>query len=237
MIEPDQLPKTLQQAVLYFADLDRCRDFMRAVKWPDGNPTCPACKSENVGDIATRKMLKCNDCDKQFSYTVGTVCQTHGSRCFGCGGSGMVATKLTAALLHRVQEQVAAGELESYLFEARAVAKRKAMVKGAARRFQAAWRSQPSVAADEGKGWMESSPRHSDINFYLAPRFQELGDLESLVIRGEWVKNVGFRPVSAERQAAAVARIEELIVQAQTAEADAPVVRWDEKLGKFMVVG
>lgn len=73
MIEPDQLPKTLQQAVLYFADLDRCRDFMRAVKWPDGNPTCPACKSENVGDIATRKMLKCNDCDKQFSYTVGTV--------------------------------------------------------------------------------------------------------------------------------------------------------------------
>jgi ribosomal protein L37AE/L43A len=73
MIEPDDVPKTLQQAVIYFADLDRCREFMKAVKWPDGKPTCPVCKSENIGEIATRKMLKCNDCDKQFSYTVGTV--------------------------------------------------------------------------------------------------------------------------------------------------------------------
>lgn len=70
---PEEMPQTLMEAVRYFADLDRCREFMRAVKWPDGKVTCPACKSENCGEIATRKMLKCNDCDKQFSYTVGTV--------------------------------------------------------------------------------------------------------------------------------------------------------------------
>lgn len=73
MIEPDDVPKTLQQAVLYFADLDRCRKFMRAVKWPDGRITCPACKGDDIGEIATRHLLRCRACDKQFSHTVGTV--------------------------------------------------------------------------------------------------------------------------------------------------------------------
>ena len=73
MIEPDDVPATLQQAVLYFADLDRCREYMRAVKWPDGTITCPECGSDNVGEIATRHTLKCRGCKKQFSHTVGTV--------------------------------------------------------------------------------------------------------------------------------------------------------------------
>lgn len=73
MIEPDDVPKTLQQAVIYFADLDRCREYMRAVKWPDGKIVCPECKGDNIGEIKTRNMLNCRACGKQFSHTVGTV--------------------------------------------------------------------------------------------------------------------------------------------------------------------
>ena len=29
-------PTTLQEAVLYVADLDRCRALMREIRWPDG---------------------------------------------------------------------------------------------------------------------------------------------------------------------------------------------------------
>lgn len=46
---------------------------MKQIKWPDGNITCPKCGSARVGEIKTRKMLRCKDCRKQFSYKVGTI--------------------------------------------------------------------------------------------------------------------------------------------------------------------
>ena len=73
MIDKDQMPRTLMEAVRYFADLDRCRDIMRSIKWPSDTITCPACGSDNVGEIATRHMHKCRACKKQFSLTVGTI--------------------------------------------------------------------------------------------------------------------------------------------------------------------
>ena len=41
-------PKTLQEAIQYFADLDNCREFMIADRWPDGKIRCPQCGSEKV---------------------------------------------------------------------------------------------------------------------------------------------------------------------------------------------
>lgn len=69
------MPRTLLHAVRYFSDLDRCRAYMRQIKWPDGEITCPACGAtgDRIGEIQTRHMLRCKDCRKQFSHTVGTI--------------------------------------------------------------------------------------------------------------------------------------------------------------------
>lgn len=68
-------PKTLIEAVKHFADLDVCHRYMLCVKWPDGRITCPKCGGDKVGEIKTRRMLRCNkkNCQKQFSAKVGTI--------------------------------------------------------------------------------------------------------------------------------------------------------------------
>ena len=68
-------PNTLLEAVKFFSDIDVCNEYMKQIKWPDGRIICPACGSDNVGQIRTRRMLRCNakGCRKQFSYKVGTI--------------------------------------------------------------------------------------------------------------------------------------------------------------------
>jgi transposase-like protein len=68
-------PQTLLEAVRTFSDLDACQAYMVALKWPDGKITCPKCGGENVGLIASRRMLQCRnkECRKQFSAKVGTI--------------------------------------------------------------------------------------------------------------------------------------------------------------------
>lgn len=68
-------PKTLLEAVRYFSDLDRCEAYMRKIRWGDSGPVCPKCgaKGDRIGEITTRRMLKCRDCIKQFSSRQGTV--------------------------------------------------------------------------------------------------------------------------------------------------------------------
>lgn len=75
MIDRDDFPKTLQEAVIYFADIDRCRNIMREIRWPDGVLVCPKCgaKGEEVGEIKTRHSINCKKCRKQTSLTKGTV--------------------------------------------------------------------------------------------------------------------------------------------------------------------
>src|SRR5262249_26551262 len=45
----------------------------KSIKWPDGQIVCPNCGSDRIGEIKTRRMLRCKDCRKQFSYKVGTI--------------------------------------------------------------------------------------------------------------------------------------------------------------------
>jgi transposase-like protein len=66
-------PENLIEAVRYFADPGVCNAYMRRIKWPDGNPTCPKCGSANVTEIATRPILQCRDCRKQCSFKTGTI--------------------------------------------------------------------------------------------------------------------------------------------------------------------
>jgi transposase-like protein len=70
----NELPKTWQEALIYFSDLDKCREYLTARRWPNG-VTCPHCGSKSVGFISTRKIWQCKGkgCKKQFSVKVGTI--------------------------------------------------------------------------------------------------------------------------------------------------------------------
>jgi transposase-like protein len=66
-------PKTLQQAVVYFSDPDRCFQYALKLRWQDGVVACPRCGSERHAFIKTRRVWECYGCKKQFSLKVGTI--------------------------------------------------------------------------------------------------------------------------------------------------------------------
>lgn len=68
-------PKTLIEAIRYFSDPDVCLDFVARLRWPDGNPTCPTCGSQDVRFISTRRLWECKTKHprRQFSIKVGTI--------------------------------------------------------------------------------------------------------------------------------------------------------------------
>ena len=49
-------PKTLQEAIVYFADLDRSFEFAKNMRWPDGKVVCPRCDAAKNSFIKTRKL-------------------------------------------------------------------------------------------------------------------------------------------------------------------------------------
>jgi transposase-like protein len=67
-------PKTLQQAITYFADPNNSLDFLALRRWPDG-VICPTCGSKEVRFLATRRLWECKvkHPKKQFSIKVGTI--------------------------------------------------------------------------------------------------------------------------------------------------------------------
>jgi transposase-like protein len=73
--EQPEFPKTLQEAMVYFADPDRALDFFVGMRWPNGKVTCPHCNSEKVSFTAKRRVWTCNECPnrRQFSFKVGTI--------------------------------------------------------------------------------------------------------------------------------------------------------------------
>lgn len=68
-------PETLLEAINYFADADRCHDFMVAMRWPEGVVACPNCGRSDVRYIATRRLFECKEkhAKRQFSVKVGTI--------------------------------------------------------------------------------------------------------------------------------------------------------------------
>lgn len=68
-------PRTLQEAIVYFADPDNALDFWINVRWPAGEVTCPTCDSSAVIFIKTRRIWKCGNqhLRQQFSVKIGTV--------------------------------------------------------------------------------------------------------------------------------------------------------------------
>ena len=68
-------PKSLQEAILYFANPDNCLQYLAARRWRDGVVRCPNCGSDKVAFIPTRRLWECKSKHpkRQFSAKVGTV--------------------------------------------------------------------------------------------------------------------------------------------------------------------
>jgi transposase-like protein len=67
-----QLPRTLIEAITYFADLDVATEFVAQLRW-DGTPVCDRCGSVENYYLAKRRVWKCKGCSRQFSVKVGTI--------------------------------------------------------------------------------------------------------------------------------------------------------------------
>lgn len=67
-------PKTLAEAVVYFANPDNCLNYLVARRWPNG-VVCPTCGSANLGFVASRRVWQCKTRHPkaQFSVKLGTI--------------------------------------------------------------------------------------------------------------------------------------------------------------------
>lgn len=67
-------PKTLQEAIVYFADPDNCVGYIVARRWPNG-VACPTCGRTDVAYVAARRVWQCKSRHSraQFSVKVGTI--------------------------------------------------------------------------------------------------------------------------------------------------------------------
>ena len=66
-------PRTLQEAIVYFADSDRAFDYAVSLRWPEGKAHCPRCSSEKNSFIKTRRIWFCWGCKQQFTLKVNTI--------------------------------------------------------------------------------------------------------------------------------------------------------------------
>lgn len=67
--------KTLQDAIVYFSNLDNCIAYLSVKRWPDGVVVCPNCESTQVKYMASRRVWQCKNRHpkSQFSIKVGTI--------------------------------------------------------------------------------------------------------------------------------------------------------------------
>jgi len=67
-------PKTLQEAIIYFADPDNCLSYLVARRWPDG-VICPTCDRKDPVFLARQRKWQCKSVHhhRQFSIKVGSI--------------------------------------------------------------------------------------------------------------------------------------------------------------------
>ena len=68
-------PKTLQDAIKFFADPDNALAYMVGLRWPNGEVTCPACGRKDVVFLKNQRKWQCKSVHpkRQFSAKVGTI--------------------------------------------------------------------------------------------------------------------------------------------------------------------
>ena len=68
-------PKSLQEAILYFSNIDNCIEYLAARRWPKG-VICPTCGSDRVSSFNTkRRTWTCSKHHprREFSVKIGTI--------------------------------------------------------------------------------------------------------------------------------------------------------------------
>ena len=67
-------PRTLQEAVIYFNDPDRCLNYIVARRWPNG-VACPTCGRTDARFLANQRKWQCKSVHhhRQFSVKVGSI--------------------------------------------------------------------------------------------------------------------------------------------------------------------
>lgn len=67
-------PKTLQEAIRHFSDLNVCQEALVAARWLDG-VECPSCGSRDVSYLTNQRRWQCRTKHprRQFSVKVGTI--------------------------------------------------------------------------------------------------------------------------------------------------------------------
>jgi transposase-like protein len=68
-------PRTLQEAIIHFADYENCKSFMMGLRWADGVVKCPHCGSDHVTYLDKARVWKCYGKHplSRFSLKTGTV--------------------------------------------------------------------------------------------------------------------------------------------------------------------
>lgn len=71
----ENVPSTLQEAVIFFSIFENCHLFMTKLRWADGKVLCPRCGSDDVDYLPNARVFKCyQKHDRQkFSLKVGTI--------------------------------------------------------------------------------------------------------------------------------------------------------------------
>src|SRR5579863_9120275 len=71
----DKQPKTLQEAVVFYADPNNALAYMTLSRWPDGVVTCPTCGRNDVVFLHNQRKWQCKSVHpkRQFSAKVGTI--------------------------------------------------------------------------------------------------------------------------------------------------------------------
>ncbi len=67
-----RVPRTLIEAVAYFADQQVAHDFFVALRWPNG-AACPQCGNANVHYMPKYRRWSCKECRQQFTAKTGTI--------------------------------------------------------------------------------------------------------------------------------------------------------------------
>jgi transposase-like protein len=71
-VDKCSVPRTLLEAVRYFADPQVAHDFFVGLRWPNG-AACPRCGNALVSFMPKYLRWHCNDCRRQFTAKTGTV--------------------------------------------------------------------------------------------------------------------------------------------------------------------
>jgi len=126
-------PKSLTDAIRFYADPMNCIAVVKEMRWPDGGPECPHCGERKNYWLVKQMRWKCAKCRKQFTAKTGTVFEDspisldkwligiwlvsnckNGISSYEIARHVGVTQKSAWFMLHRIRYALQAGSLEQF---------------------------------------------------------------------------------------------------------------------------